>query len=793
MAHSKPWISALALCLLFSTGQGFATVLTISIEPKSAVKGETNAADAHPTARLIVSPAGEAGMVASQTRPSDAFEMAVPGTLETDLPPGTWSIAFEADDLWAQTRQLELGEDSKSLDIAAWPAGRLAGQVVVPERAAIPTHLTFRVESRSEKDTWQFEMDCPIAGEKETAELTAEFDCQVPAGVVDLRIATGEAIPHYFWDFEIPWRETRGLGRLSLRPGTSVAGWVDFFQLPEGPPEASLAETRVSLVPTLGGFADRDEMRRVESVSPRASANTRGFFQLRGVPPGHYEVVARHPRTAAAHLSSLVVTAGEETLLGTLELWPPVRLEVRVDTPTDPYHKPWTVRLARPTASLTYWATHREEDVGPEGVVVFEGLDRGEVDVALLDSWGSSWSRTKLVLERESTSHTIETRRTRLEVALRIGDEPVPAAWVVMRDAEHHAQITKKSDEGGSAYFFLPVGRTWKAEIQQPEMGTSGVFDDLEVPETEPGERWPKIVLSFPDTTLEGQVVEPDGSALVRPADLQAGGGETTSQGRTRSDGHFVLRGLPAGVVVVSASLKQAHGRERRSDTQRLTLCEGEPAGPLTLTLAEGGHLEGVVLSPAGHGVAGAFVLTRPAAGAGIPFPTLPPQAHTDVDGLFALDLPAGIDRVLLQVFPPGFVPILAEVDRDQEGPVILQTEGEAGDLVIHYDRAPESLLRSDPPGALGRATTVFREGLPLGSGIFLASIWNPLNGIANPHPDLLRIGRLAPGVYTVCWGGGADPLGSGICFEGFLPALGTLDVVIPRQVIMAEIAAATP
>ena len=709
-----------------------------------------------------------------------ALEMDVPGSLQADLPAGTWSVGGQAEGYWLPPHRFEVeaAPTSPKLTLDLWRAGKIVGRLETEEKTTPPSELALRVSSREEEKDWVFDLVCPTLGDT--------FSCLVPAGTIDLRLAAEDLIPHYFWDLEIPWRNELLLGKLALQSGASIIGWVDFFVPPDEDDEAGLDRGTASLTSIQGGAGSPAQRQRLAAMAPKTSVTARGFFQLRGISPGNYRLTLDHPAMSATQQNGLLVGGKGEIDVGTLELWPTVALEVRVDPPYDPYRQPWSLSLSRETSNLQYHLTTHEGSVDEQGFWRVDDLDRGATRLFLKDARGSTWSSRALVLERDSTHIELDGHRSRLELALRLGGdegEPVAGAEITLMDREYNAQITRTTTEEGSAFFFVPLDRTWIADAKHYELGFSKRFEDLEVPPRRPEDRMPRLVLGLPDTTLEGRVVEADGSSITGQATINARSEGRVGYGSTRSDGTFLLRGLEPGMVQLEAELPLSKEHRRRSDLQRARLTAGTPADPVVLTLGTGGHLEGIVLSPGGLGVPGSLVLaSRISPDPSDPYLAVPPQTYTDVDGTFSLDLPPGMDRALLQVFPPGFVPAQVEVAREQQEPVIVEVEEVGGEVMVHYELPPDE-AHSGTLRDLVRLTLLYRQGQRVGNGVLFTSIWNPMNGLGPSPPGSLHITRLQPGDYTLCLGGAPNQPDT-FCTEGYLPPHGTLEVSIPRRAL---------
>jgi hypothetical protein len=100
------------------------------------------------------------------------------------------------------------------------------------------------------------------------------WKCKVPAGVLDLRFQAPGFIPRYLWGVQVQPNGTVRPGRLELRRGSAVQGWIvtaDGVPLGDG--------AKVNLRPRISGaLRDPAERKRLESLRFDAPVNAKGFF-----------------------------------------------------------------------------------------------------------------------------------------------------------------------------------------------------------------------------------------------------------------------------------------------------------------------------------------------------------------------------------------------------------------------------------------------------------------------------------------------------------------------------------
>ena len=91
---------------------------------------------------------------------------------------------------------------------------------------------------------------------------------------------------------------------------------------------------------------NRERYRRLSLDGARV--DERGFFQIAGIKPGAYTLLARHPASAPTRADGLEIGADEELELESLLLEEPARLEVEIYPRLSPFSRPWTLRLTDP-------------------------------------------------------------------------------------------------------------------------------------------------------------------------------------------------------------------------------------------------------------------------------------------------------------------------------------------------------------------------------------------------------------------------------------------------------------
>lgn len=224
------------------------------------------------------------------------------------------------------------------------------------------------------------EVTCPLKGEK--------WNCELPAGVLDLQLRAKGHISHYRWGLKIPPGTVLDVGRLELRRGASLIGWV---QTEEKLP-ASSKSCRVTLVPRLAGpqFSEGDK-ERSRALQLSVAVNERGFFHIDGIPPGGYRVVAWQEGYSRARRDVDIIESAQAELKEPLILDRPRTLQVLVSPPQDPWGKAWRVRLSETGDEPSRSFEVANSVVSEDGAWTRKGLPGGQYRLRVESHLGDGW------------------------------------------------------------------------------------------------------------------------------------------------------------------------------------------------------------------------------------------------------------------------------------------------------------------------------------------------------------------------------------------------------------------
>jgi hypothetical protein len=693
-----------------------------------------------------------------------ALETGKPATVT--LRPGRWVLRADAPAHWGAPFELAAGEGGSPVTLDLWPAGIVEGgfslgeEVRPPARlsaffrpapgAAAPSPPTSKTDCVLERDLWR---------------------CTVPAGSLDLRFQAPGFIPRYLWGVQVAPGATVRPGRLDLRQGSAVQGWVvtaDRQPLGEG--------TRVTLRPRLSGpIQDPGERKRLESLHFEAPVNGRGFFQVEGVPPGAYLIEARHPRYAPA-LSSIRVVPGQvtEVVSPPLLLDLPKTVEVFVDPPLDPAGQSWSLRLQRLDKDSSVVDTLFQEPVAADGSWRKAGVTPGQYLLRILRGDGETWWTESLGVGENPAPAYIRMDVVTVKGRVLFGRKPLAAARIVLGGRFGASRIEAQSDDKGRFEVFLPRPGAWPVYVSADEPKVEREFPRIKI-QPPAGKHVADLELKLPNTVLRGTVVDEQNVPIPQAIVTAMSDGEVQEeqvQERTDAEGKFEFRGLLPGPALLQADA----GEDRVADPTSIDVKDAEDSDLKSWILIARPRLRisGTVVSPAGP-VPGARVKAAPA---GLPYIGVR-SVTSDAQGRFELRLPRKTQEILVSLGAPGFTYRMRRLPVPENRTLTLGLEQTGGTLVVQTEHPLDLTDPNAPMVYLLHQGAV--EPLPALLG-WAASAGAPHDGSAR-----MIVPNLEPGAYQAClvlpseWAGlSFGVLPKGRCAGGFLSANGELALSVP-------------
>ncbi|MEM7355779.1 MAG: carboxypeptidase-like regulatory domain-containing protein [Acidobacteriota bacterium] len=591
------------------------------------------------------------------------------------------------------------------------------------------------------------------------------MQCELPAGDFDLRVGAKGFISHYFWQRQLPPRASVDLGVLQLVPGSSISGWLeteDDSPLQEG--------TRIVAIPRASQAELTDEQTRRRSLGVETVVSERGFFHLRGLPPGAYHLEVQHEGFVPLRSPPAVVDEVTETeLVEPLVLSRPAALWVSVEPTVDPVGEPWSLMLVSPP--VTEPADYGRSD--PQGAWTAAGLRPGAYLLSVSDSRGSRVTSEEVTVAGLLTEHWVNVEYVEVEGLVTLGKEPL-AAELIFGGESGMTSVRMQADEEGRFDGMLPRAGVWPVDVKSRK---AGVFRRLQGVEVEPSasSSRARVDIELPGTRLEGEVVDPQWQGLPQvnvvaiPAPRKPGEPkERPSYTRTGEGGLFSFEGFAPAAYRLQAVRVVGQGEREVSESVEVTLTEEDPLQLVRLVLGRQTIFNGRVLSASG-GVPGATIIVRPL---GREHDIYIPSAHSGPDGSFAVSLPEDTRQVEVTVMAAGFLFYRQTLGVPEEGEASIGLEQEGGGTLVIRPRPPNQ--REHPQGY---AHIVRGDGTVLDFGALAR--WSMINQ-APPAGETIEIPRLPSGSYTVCWPISMAQRLEGQkqeCDEGHLPAHGRLEI----------------
>jgi len=694
---------------------------------------EVRLPDGEPPTGVTLKLAAAGGSAGSERIGDEGFELRAPGRLEIDLPPKTnWQVTSEVPGFWSPSELVYVEPAGGSLSLDLVPSAIVSGRLAVGRGERIPEEiqLEFRSVPGSKGGFSKTKQKCSIEAQS--------FECELPAGELDLKLRAPGFISHFFWGPALKPQEPQNLGFLNLRRGASLIGWVR----PGAIEGFAYSDCDIEAAPVTAGdeTPSVDRERRADLVS-KAKVNSRGFFELTDLEPGAYRVVLRHPAYAPTTYSPIEVFPNAETEIYDIELRPASSISLRVKPATDPRGNSWLVELKKNSKPAGRLYDAGGGPVSKSGTWAIEGLEAVRYELVVKDRRGSSWAHETIDFEtngQEEFSLEIHLDAEEVHGVVLLGDEPIPAR-LYFGGYFSAERILTASDASGEFETVLPEQDEWLVDVEALELGVTATIEEVTVDRSASGPA--EIQIIVPDTLIEGRVVDEAGEAYpgalvnVSPKGSEARTSHVESEA---PDGGFSFRGLPVGPAYVQAEDGAAN---RRSHVAEIEISEDLQLAPLTLVVRDDKVLDGQVLSPNGLGVVGARVVGWVEQSSDLYLTSAVAEAVTDVDGVFEMKLPGAADRVQMTVFPPGFAVSHFRIDLRERSSVVLPVEPVGGDILLRFDEAPTNPL-----------------GLSIFSPHWLAHAdafrnWAEVHGVASADPTLFYIPRVRPGYYRICYG----------------------------------------
>lgn len=643
------------------------------------------------------------------------------------LQPGKWTLGVDAPGYWSAPYQLELGEKPASVTLDVWAAGALEGGFTSDVKVKNPSDLTVFFRSVPGTDGPQAP---PVS--RSACRIEGEFwRCKVPAGNLDLRFQAIGFVPRFLWGIRVDPGGTVRPGRLDLRPGSAVQGWV---VTADGAPIGD--QTKATLRPRIAGSVrDPVERKRLESLHFEAAINRRGFFQIEGVPPGAYLLEVRHQRYAPA-VASVKVEPGTVTEIANppLKLDLPKVVEIFIDPPLDPVGQPWTVKLQKLDRDSSIVDTVATESAGSDGSWKRAGISPGNYFIRISRQGGETWWDGSLVVDENPSPVYVSMNVVTVKGMVRYGEELL-SAKIQFGGRWGATRIEAQSDNKGRFEILLPKTGYWSVFVSSDKPAVAREIPKLKI-EPKPGTKTAEVEIHLPRTALRGRVVDEKDSPVPDAIVSAMSNGKVVEdrvQTRTDEEGKFEIRGLLAGPTLV-----EADAGDLAADPISVDVEKEEDSKSWILVARPRLRISGTVTSAAGP-VAGARVTAAPA---GIPY--LGARSFTsDAQGHFQVTLPRAAREMLLSVGAPGFAYRMLRLPVPENRTLGVNLDQTGGTLRVENEGGIDYTDPNAPMVGILHGGSV--------EGLAMLTSWAVASGVVPKSTERTVVPNMEPGPYQAC------------------------------------------
>jgi hypothetical protein len=611
-----------------------------------------------------------------------------------DLEAGQWNLSLESKDCWAAVAPLDVKETGSPTPVRleVWQRTEITGNVRVRSGDTLPSVV--RVEVRPAGKTLSRTESCPVKN--------GSFSCSGPKASVDIKIHAEGFAPIYFWSVG----GERGSIRLPpsvFERGGSISGWV---LKPDRTPAAD-AEVQVT--------ADTFALRREAQFGTPAAAtrsNSRGFFQIRGLPPGAYTVRARSPNKDASTLYRVDAPDAREYVMEDVRLEPAASVDVQIQPARLPDGSRWLVALDRVT--IDGLVSERPTPSSEAGRWILEQVERGAYRLRLVDTRGAVLDRRDVHVDRDVVSLLVEVGEVRVEGRVRAGGEPVESE---LKFDSAKGSVQMHSDDEGKFEGWLPSEGKWRVQIT-PRGTLTRVRTTTEI-RVPPTETKATVDLDLPEGRIDGVVTNRKGEPVPEASVLVHRGSNVIANAGTDAAGSFSIIGIERGNVSL-------HGKKGRDESLivQYNVSSGT-SDKAVLVLEPRERIVGTLRRTNGRAIVGALI--RYLVNRNLQSTVSGPS------GDFEIELPPGATFADIVVVARGLPTRITRLD----------LAATSHDIVVS-ERA--GIVRFKLTGAW----PIVRYGQ---ANISLPYLLTPAEGFIQPEldNDAVRI-ALEPGTYVVCY-----------------------------------------
>lgn len=638
---------------------------------------------------------------------------------------GVWEIRAVAPGLWSSrttVRPGALGGPERVKLLVARQAA-VTGALVLSPAQESPAELTLHLFADDRRgDPRGPSLSSPCVRQQ------AEFRCDAPAGLWDLRLAAKGFVAHYQLRKQLlPARDNK-LGKIQLVRGASVSGLV------RDPGSGPAAGVDVSLQPLRlepGPGAEQTQ----ERTTLNTTTDRNGFFQLHSLPPGLYQLRASGPGGSAAQFSPVRVVVGAESMLERpLTLEKQVSVAVSVTPLHDSGGAPWRLTLLKIDRLSDHAHAAVDEAELASGSGLVGPLAPGTYSALVTDAAGEFRLAREVTIDEVGSPLQLDLELVEVSGRILLGSEPIAAeAWFGGRQGLE--SVRQQSDEDGWFSGLLPNQATWPTvDVEAVEPAVQTRLTRVRMHRNRSSGKL-EVELRLPLGVVSGRVVDARGKAASGAVVLLEDSLDWRLRLELRANerGRFRAAGLPEDPFVVTARSSAGSSRPQHVD-----VTDDPRSQELRLVIEERREIEGRVFGPSG-GVIGAQVFVTDGGG-------LIEASTTREDGSFRVSWPRAAAAAAAVVLPPGYSLTVFPLPPPSHGPVDLAVSGGGGTLRLD-STSPDAAVASE--GGRELVPVLLAQGIAL--PIQVLRTWALANGGEPGDGGPLVVPRVAAGRFDFC------------------------------------------
>ena len=707
-------------------------------------------------ARGAASPAGHVTAIGPEGTAVRAPFSSWGEEVSVEAPTGPMSVSAEVEGMWCGTAVVGRGEAGPNpVFVTCWPAGRATGTVGLREKGAEVSEVVVRFQARASGPG----SEPGPAGLVTLPLRKGRWETELPVGALDLSLRAKGLVPQYFWDVTVEATKVTDLGRLELRSGASLIGYVAASSSARIKPEECLATLRPQIEKGRDPEANRSSL-----VSRTARPNARGFFQIDGAAAGRWELVASQPGLVEATRTIDLAEGMEASLAGPLVLGPYARFDVQVHPPRDPDGETWSVDLLEVRPSLPPQLVVGSS-TRTNGSWTYERVVDGRKYLVRLQTHRAvGWWQDAEAFEMGPANRvrSIDVGVEKIRGTVLLGRRPL-AATLTFGEEGHFPAIGLESDATGRFEGVLPRRGPWRVSVRSAAPAVARAVD-VQVPSPASGDV-SEVEIRLLAGGFQGEIVDTDGNRVPHAVLRMRARERQWAKNELIRDGSFLIEGLLDGEYGVSADTKTA-----QSDGLVVTLSDGEVSEPLRIVLHPLREIRGRTLTPGGSALPMARVQRLPEPSVMLTRGQLPPAG---MDGRWIVEVPSTQDGACLILSAPGYATRLLRMEaRPEEQDVPMPQMG--GQLVLVATKMP---LGGPFPALFHQGCMSYQRSHNMGAAE------------VEERGNVRMEGVFEPGEYSLCmitegefssYAGGRPAFPS--CSHGTLLPAGRLELTAPDR-----------